>query len=263
MSNLQPLLEAFKSQYRAPKYIPMPLPPRTGSHVPWLTSLYHEAQAGDFGSRSYPGNCSGNLIRDLLFYFQPKSVFDPMTGSGTCKDVCDSLGIPCVSSDLRDGIDASDPRSLPDDVTFDMVWLHPPYYRMIAYNSGPGDLSAAPTLEAFRDQLRKVIANAMTVLKPGGKIAILMGDYTDRELGFMPLAYETKRICFELGLIQPCTDIIRFSHGASSSGRRYRSSFIPGLHDVCMIFEASKAAERDAGTANGVNESTVANTIAA
>jgi hypothetical protein len=39
------------------------------------------------------------------------------------------------------------------------------------------------------------------------------------------------------GLKQHCTDIIRFSHGASSSKKVYRSSFIPGLHDVCMIFE--------------------------
>ena len=35
---------------------------------------------------------------------------------------------------------------------------------------------------------------------------------------------------------QACTDIIRFSHGASSGKKVYRSSFIPGLHDVCMLF---------------------------
>jgi hypothetical protein len=29
----------------------------------------------------------------------------------------------------------------------------------------------------------------------------------------------------------------RFQNGASSSRKIYRSSFIPGLHDVCMIFE--------------------------
>ena len=72
---------------------------------------------------------------------------------------------------------------------------------------------------------------------PGGKLAILMGDYTDREAGFVPLICHTKRLAFEAGLRQCCTDIIRFSHGASSSKKVYRSSFIPGLHDVCMIFE--------------------------
>ena len=64
-----------------------------------------------------------------------------------------------------------------------------------------------------------------------------MGDYSDRDAGFVPLTYWTKRIAFEAGLSQACTDIIRFSHGASSSSKVYRSSFIPGLHDTCMVFE--------------------------
>ncbi len=73
-------------------------------------------------------------------------------------------------------------------------------------------------------------------MKPDGKLAILMGDYSDLEEGFVPLTWHTKRLAFECGLIQTCTDIIRFSHGASSSRKVYRSSFIPGLHDVCMVF---------------------------
>jgi hypothetical protein len=72
---------------------------------------------------------------------------------------------------------------------------------------------------------------------PAGKLAILMGDYSDREAGFVPLVYHTKRLCFEAGLRQTCTEIIRFSHGASSGKKVYKSSFIPGLHDVCLIVE--------------------------
>jgi len=72
---------------------------------------------------------------------------------------------------------------------------------------------------------------------PDGKLAILIGDYCDREVGFVPLTYYTKQLAFELGLRQCSTDIIRFSHGASSSRKVYRSSFIPGLHDICMIFQ--------------------------
>src|SRR6202030_4334682 len=74
-------------------YAKLPQAPRTASPVPHLTSLYHNAVAGDYGDRGYPGNCGGNLIKDLLLYFQPESVGDPMTGSGTCADVCDELGI--------------------------------------------------------------------------------------------------------------------------------------------------------------------------
>lgn len=47
----------------------------------------------------------------------------------------------------------------------------------------------------------------------------------------------TNRLVFAAGLQQCCTDIIRFSHGASSARKVYRSYFIPGLHDTCMVFE--------------------------
>ena len=64
-----------------------------------------------------------------------------------------------------------------------------------------------------------------------------MGDYCDREAGYVPLVYQTKRLGLGGRARQHCTDIIRFSHGASSGKKVYRSSFIPGLHDVCMIFD--------------------------
>src|SRR5437868_3926565 len=82
---------------RQPIYAKIPQAPINGSPVPRLTSLYHHAPAGEYGDRRYPGNCGGYLIRDLLVYFQPANVFDPMSGSGTCNDVCRELGIPCTS----------------------------------------------------------------------------------------------------------------------------------------------------------------------
>lgn len=33
-----------------------------------------------------------------------------MAGSGTCRDVCQELGIPHISSDIHDGINACDPK---------------------------------------------------------------------------------------------------------------------------------------------------------
>lgn len=105
----------------------LPTAPRNGSPVPWLTSLYHKAYPGPYGKRSYPGNCSGELIKDLLKYFRPKRVLDPMTGSGTCADVCRDLGIECVSFDIHQGKDACDAGSYRDIGSFDFVWLHPPY----------------------------------------------------------------------------------------------------------------------------------------
>jgi hypothetical protein len=219
-----------------PVYARLPLAPRNASPVPHLTSLYHFSRAGEYGDRSYSGNCGGNLIKDLLRYFKVFTVFDPMTGSGTCRDVCKELGIYCWSSDLHQGADACDASQFPRGC-FQFAWIHPPYWRQKLYTDDVRDLSRTPTLAAFLDRYRLLIDNCVGALQPGGKLAILMGDYNDRELGFVPLTYWTKRLAFEAGLRQCCTDIIRFSHGASSSKKVYRSSFIPGLHDVCCIFE--------------------------
>jgi hypothetical protein len=108
---------------------------------------------------------------------------------------------------------------------------------MKLYADDPRDLSRSPTLDDFLRRYGQFIRNCARALKRGGKLAILMGDYADREGGQVPLVYHTKRLAFASGLTQHCTDIIRFSHGNSSNRKIYRSSFIPGLHDVCTIFE--------------------------
>jgi hypothetical protein len=221
-----------------PVYARLPMAPVNASPVPHLTSLYHFSRAGEYGDRCYPGNCGGNLIKDVLRYFQPDGiVLDPFAGSGTCADVCRELEIPCMSWDIHKGIDACDPAGFGPEATFAFIWAHPPYWRQKLYANDPKDLSRAPTLENFLRRYGQFIRNCARALKPGGKLAILMGDYSDREDGYVPLVYHTKRFAFAAGLKQHCTDIIRFSHGASSGKKVYHSSFIPGLHDVLAIFE--------------------------
>lgn len=220
-----------------PVYARLPQAPKNASPVPHLTSLYHFHRAGEYGDRSYPGNCGGNLIKDLLRYFRPGLVFDPMSGSGTCSDVCRELRIPCMAWDIHQDFDACNPHAFPKHQMFDFIWSHPPYWRQKLYADDPRDLSRTPTLDDFLTRYGQFLRNCAGALKPSGKLAVLMGDYTDREAGFVPLTYHTKRLAFAAGLRQHGTDIIRFSHGASSGKKVYRSSFIPGLHDVCMVFE--------------------------
>lgn len=243
---INPFLSERRSRFsesRSPRtqtlYARLPRAPQNNSPMPHLTSLYHFDGAGEYGDRKYPGNCGGHLIRDLLFYFRPSTVFDPMAGRETCRDVCRDIEIPCLSADIHQGFDAADPASFAGlaGQRFEFVWAHPPYWRQKLYSADERDLSRAPTLDAFLERYGQFIKNCAGVLSAGGKFAILMGDYCDREAGFVSLTYETKRLALAAGLRQHCTDIIRFSHGASSSQKTYRSSFIPGLHDVCMIFE--------------------------
>jgi hypothetical protein len=83
----------------------------------------------------------------------------------------------------------------------------------------------------------KFVRNCAAALNPGGKLAVLMGDYSDKEAGFILLFCHPKRLAIAAGLKQHCTDFIRWSHEASSDKKVYKSVFIPGLHDVLTIFE--------------------------
>lgn len=240
---VNPAYTARIAHTREPILARLPLAPVNASPVPSLTSLYHDSQAGNYGDRGYPGNCGGNLIRDLLLYYRPANVFDPMSGSGTCRDVCRELGIDCWSGDVHQGFDLCEPRHFYGDArtftpySYEFVWIHPPYWRQKLYANDPRDLSRAATLDEFLERYAQAIVHCGRMLKRGGRLAVLMGDYSDRDVGFVPLTYHTKRIAFDSGFRQAGTDIIRFSHGASSSRKVYRSAFIPGLHDVCMVFE--------------------------
>ena len=176
-----------------PVYARLPLAPINASPVPHLTSLYHNAVAGDYGNRGYPGNCGGNLIKDLLLFFAATIVCDPMSGSGTCRDVCEELDIPCTSWDIHQGFDACDPQGFPTPERFDFIWAHPPYWRQKLYAPDSRDLSRTSTPDEFFARYGHFLRNCAAALAPHGKLAVLVGDYTDREAGFLPLTYHTKR----------------------------------------------------------------------
>ncbi|WP_437186698.1 hypothetical protein SH668x_000047 [Planctomicrobium sp. SH668] len=224
-------------------YARLPDAPLNTSPVPHLTSLYSRVGRGPYGDARYRGNCSGYLIKDLIRYFDSRSVLDLMRGSGTCGDVCRELGLPYSEMDLRLGQDAADPDAYAGLEPVDFIWAHPPYWRMIRYNRDPRCLSALPTLEAFLNRMQLILHLSKRVLTPSGKIAILIGNYSDQGR-YMPLSHLLVERAIREGLHMACTEIIRFQHGNTSSRKQYQSSFIPGLHDTCLIFETTNP-ERD------------------
>ncbi len=219
-----------------PQLIELPAAPVNGNPVSGLTSIHAARRRGPYGSAKYRGNCGGYLIKDLITYFRARRVLDPMTGSGTCRDVCRELGVPCTSMDVRYGQDAADPHLYEALPPVDFVWLHPPYYRQIVYNDDPKCLSNAPTLDAFLDRMQLVLRNCRSVLNRHGKIAVLIGGYSHHGR-YMPLPHLLVERARREGLWLACTEIIRLQYGNTSSTKTYRSSFIPGLHDQCLVFE--------------------------
>jgi hypothetical protein len=218
-----------------PTLVPLPECPITASPVPTLTSIHATPGRGDYGDPSYRGNCSGLLIRDLLKFYRPRTVLDVMEGGGTCRDVCTELGIPYEGRDLRAGFDATKPESFRDLGTFDFIWLHPPYWQMIRYNQNDERcLSNAPTIGVFLGLLAWVLRNCRSVLSARGKLAVLIGD-GKHEGQYMGLPFRTLNVAASEGFWLAAPEIVRFSHGATSSSKVYTTAFIPRLHDVCLV----------------------------
>jgi len=159
-----------------------------------------------------------------------------MCGGDTCGDVCRELRIPCKSLDLRSGFDATNAESYRELGEFDFVWLHPPYWRMIRYSEDPRCLSNARTLSEFLARLRSVLRNCGRVLSDRGHVAVLMGD--GKQAGeYLGLPFRTLNAAAAEDFWLACPEIIRFSHGATSSAKLYQTSFIPRLHDVCLVLK--------------------------
>lgn len=162
---------------------------------------------------------------------------DCMQGGGTCRDVCEELGIEFVGADLKTDFDAIDSAQFRDLGRFDFIWLHPPYWKMVSYNSDDiRCMSNAKTLDDFVSQLTQVLRNCRSVLSPNGHLALLIGDM--REQGtYQGLPFHAFNAAANAGFWLAAPEIVRFQHGASSSKKAYTTAFIPRLHDLCFVLK--------------------------
>jgi hypothetical protein len=132
-----------------------------------------------WGDHRFRGNCDGRLPKNLILRYNAHAVCDPMEGSGTVRDVVEGLNryknkdIHYWFGDLRKGFDLSQ-QDIPGK--HDFVWLHPPYWNIIRYDSGANDLSNCPDYGAFRELLMACLHRCYEALLPGGRLAVLIGD---------------------------------------------------------------------------------------
>jgi len=202
------------------------------------SSVLSYPERGPYGDGKYRGNTSGFLVRDLLLDFKPNSVLDPMAGSGTTKDVCKELGIPCDAFDLRGGFDAG---SLDLGVKrYDLVFLHPPYMAMVRYSDESADLSRIKRLDEYLHRLSEIILRLARHLTKEGYIIILIGNR--RKNGKLyPLG-----ACLEVLFLDELQyELIKVQHGVKSM-RRYgpqyaNRNWIPIMHEKVLIFTGFKS----------------------
>jgi hypothetical protein len=189
-----------------------------------------------WGDSRFRGNCEGRLIKDLLCRYHARRVADPMEGSGTSRDVVAGLnrykrsGISYWGSDLRQGFDLTR-QDLPGK--FDFVWIHPPYWNMIRYESGENDLSSCVSYERFQELLQVCLRRCYEALEVGGRLAVLIGDL--RRAGKYT-AIVRDVLTFPLGELRSV--IIKVQHHCTSDRKRYgKMEDVPIRHEYCVVFK--------------------------
>jgi hypothetical protein len=203
---------------------------------PVLTSLLRYPNRGPWGKASYAGNCPGYLIVDLIDYFKPTSVFDPMEGAGTTGEVCFDLKVDYLGRDLRAGFDLlSSP--LPDR-QFDLIFWHPPYWPGYRYSDHPNDLSNAKTWTDYLERLHEGFLRLCELLPQQGTLAILIGDGRKNGI-FYPIHNEI----IQWGLLSLEAILVKEGdhHRRAQHFRYGPTRFIPTLHEYVLIFKRREA----------------------
>jgi hypothetical protein len=205
-----------------------------------LCSVVSYPGRGPWGNAQYRGNCSGHLPRDLILRFKAQSVFDPAEGSRTVRDVVDGINkhkgknIHYQGRDLHQGWDILT-SPLPAK-QFDMVWYHPPYWDIIRYSNDERDLGNCASLETFEEKLNKSAERLFKVVRPGGIMAILIGD--KRKNGIYYALFRNLLMNPRIGQLRAI--IIKIQHHCRSDNREYREGnpfLIPIKHEYCLVFQ--------------------------
>ncbi|MHA1333256.1 MAG: hypothetical protein ACTSPL_04175 [Candidatus Odinarchaeia archaeon] len=142
-----------------------------------MSSVIGAPKRGKHGDAKFPGNCSGLPIKLLLLYFKPKTVLDPMEGSGTCRDVCKELGIKYDGYDLIRGYDMYEMKF---EKKYDFIHWHPPYFRFNVdkYRELCSDRRNLAFISNWREYLKKLkegLDILFDALSKNGVLAVLLG----------------------------------------------------------------------------------------
>ena len=195
-----------------------------------LKSVVNYPQRGPWGDAKFPGNTSGYLLVDLIDYYQPKSILDPMEGSGTTGDVAFDMGdIRYTGLDLLSGFDlvGDEPEG-----EYALIFWHPPYHDAVDYDiPHPNNLSRCPSLSRYLDKLKLCMAKLLKHLTREGRLCILCSD--PRKDGVIQPIHSAI-ISFNLATLNAA--LVKLIEGRSRYFDYGNAQFIPIVHEYALIF---------------------------
>ena len=136
----------------------------------------------------HPGSIPPAIVAHLLHYYtQPGAlVVDPMAGGGTTIDVCESMGRRCLAYDLspvRPDVKQWDVNGgfPPESSGCNLIFADPPYHTMLARRYARDGIATAP-LSSWMTFLNSLACAAFATLRPGGYLALLVANQTEKDL---------------------------------------------------------------------------------
>ncbi len=242
-------------------------------YTPEFTTVWSFPERGSWATHKgdYRGNFAPQVPRNLIEMYSKEGdcVLDPMVGAGTtlveakllarnalgidinpdaARLAKEALGFrhrPATKQDVRVG-DARDLAGLGDE-SFDLIVTHPPYMNIIRYSGGKidGDLSNISSLTKFCDEIEKVAAELLRVLKHDKYCAILIGD-TRRGRHYVPLAFNVMQRFLKVGFVLK-EDIIKVQHNCTTTGRwrakALAQQFYLIMHEHLFVFRKPTTGE--------------------
>ncbi len=195
-----------------------------------LKSVVRYSNRGPWGDAKFPGNTSGYLLVDLIDYYQPKSILDPMEGSGTTGDVAFDMGdIRYKGLDLLSGFDLVGDKP---EGEYDLIFWHPPYHDAIDYDiTHPNNLSRCPSLSDYLDKLKLCMAKLLDHLSREGHLCILCSD-PRKDGSIQPI--HSAVISFNLAILDAA--LVKLIEGRSRYFDYGNAPFIPIVHEYVLIF---------------------------
>lgn len=206
-----------------------------------MKSIVRYPDRGQGGNNKYRGNCSPQLIEDLIKQFHVSEICDYMAGSFTTEDAARNMGIISHCYDLNHGFDLME-MDIPERSEF--IFFHPPYWNIVRYSNTQysadevlqkygidprkNDLSNAATWEDFVKMQNYCTMKQYAALETGGRLAILMGDIKKKGKLYSQL----------LDIIKPGTVeniVIKEQFNCTSDRRTYSGNFIPICHEYLLI----------------------------
>lgn len=204
--------------------------------------LIVEADQNQPWPKGYHGATPAFVVDQLIRMFQPKRVLDSMAGVGTTGYVCTQYGIPCDQFDLypfpQYGVLEQDAEVINGNKTYDLIFNHVPYLRMVKYGENPEDLSSMAEA-SFYQKMRRILRRNYELLMKSGIYAVLVGDW--RSSGkLIPLTAKLTMMGVDAGFTLQDMAIKLTGEMKSKELQEYRAAkfgYLAQTYDTVLIFK--------------------------